>query len=349
MDIQRVFQSIHAIVDGDFSRIEIAPLLWEHRCYYLLSLLQANPYSEKLKKKIFINQQTILVRFNVLKTLLKEFKFPYAIIKGPILSKRAFQNDSIRVSGDIDILIQKKDSEKYVDLLLKHGFQQGYLEKGKIVPYSREQIIFHEIYTHQMASFIKETESLFCPFINIDINTDIFWGDAVESGDISLVLNERQKIKMSNIGHIYCLNPEMEFICLCLHHYKDLNSIFLLYSKGIRLSLFCDIFFYIKNNILDLKKLINLSSSLGTGKYIYYCLFFCNEIFNEEVLQKYLNLFSHYKDEKLQSSFGLGIHQHSWPIPFGERLFHTNLKDIISPLLSQDELNSITINQKYMN
>lgn len=136
MDIQRVFQSIHAIVDGDFSRIEIAPLLWEHRCYYLLSLLQANPYSEKLKKKIFINQQTILVRFNVLKTLLKEFKFPYAIIKGPILSKRAFQNDSIRVSGDIDILIQKKDKNglysfflhcRKIHLLIKGNiFQSGF-------------------------------------------------------------------------------------------------------------------------------------------------------------------------------------------------------------------------------
>lgn len=348
MDSYQTFQSIQAIVTGDSSQIEIAPLLWEHRCYYLLSLLQDNPYSEKLKKKILINQQTILVRFNVLKILLKEIKFPYAIIKGPVLSKRAFQNDSIRVSGDIDILIQKKDSEKYVDLLLQHGFQQGYLEKGKIVPYSREQIIFHEIYTHQMAPYIKETESLFCPFINIDINTDIFWGDALESGDSSLVLNERQKIEMYNIGNIYCLNPEMEFICLCLHHYKDLNSIFLLYSKGMRLSLFCDIFFYIKNNILDLKKLIHLSNSLGTGKYIYYCLYFCNEIFNEEILQKYLNLFSHYKDEKLQSSFGLGIHQHFWPIPFEERLFSKNLGKEIIPLLSAKEWDDLQTNLQFI-
>ena len=67
MDSKEIFQSIQAIVNGDSSRIEIAPLLWEHQCYYLLSLLQENPYSMAMKKKKFLNRQAVQARVETCK------------------------------------------------------------------------------------------------------------------------------------------------------------------------------------------------------------------------------------------------------------------------------------------
>jgi hypothetical protein len=32
-----------------------------------------------------------------------------------------------------------------------------------------------------------------------------------------------------------------------LHHYRDMNSIYLLYSRGLKLSLFSDIYFYLQS------------------------------------------------------------------------------------------------------
>ena len=348
MDSYQIFQSIQAIVNGDSSRIEIAPLLWEHQCYYLLSLLQDNPYSVMLRNKKFLNQQTVSARFEACKELFEKIKFPYAVVKGAILSIRSYQNIATRSSGDIDILIRDTDIEKCSLLLQQFGFQQGYIKNREIIPYSRTEIIFYEMYTHQTAPFVKKTESFFCPFINIDINTNVYWGEALENVNISTVLNEREKIALPHLGSVFCLKPEMEFICLCLHHYKDLNSIFLLYLKGIKIALFCDIFFYLKNNRLDREKLLFFSKVLHAGKYVYYCLFFCNQIFHSEILQEYLILFSPFKENFLQSSFGLGIKRHIWQMPFEERLFSKGLRNEITPLLSPKEWDDIQINLRFI-
>ena len=348
MDSYQIFQSIQAIVTGDSSQIEIAPLLWEHQCYYLLSLLQDNSYTVMLRNKKFFNQQTVLARLEVCKELFEMIKFPYAVVKGAILSIRAYQNIATRSSGDIDILIRDTDIKKFSVLLQKFGFQQGYIKNMEIIPYSRREIIFYEMYTHQTAPFVKKTESFFCPFINIDINTNVYWGGALENINMSTILNEKEKIALPHLGSVYCLKPEMEFICLCLHHYKDLNSIFLLYSRKIKLSLFCDIFFYLKNNQLDREKLLFLSKTLHAGKYIYYCLFFCNQIFNSKILQEYLILFSPFRENCLQSGFGLGEERHIWQIPFEERLFSKNLRKEMIPLLSAKEREDIQTNLQFI-
>ena len=269
MDSKEIFQSIQAIVNGDSSRIEIAPLLWEHQCYYLLSLLQENPYSMAMKKKKFLNRQAVQARVETCKPFFEKICFPYTVIKGPVLSMRAYQDIAVRSSGDVDILIQHADVEECTNLLWEQGFRQGYVREKKIFPFSRKEILFHNIYTHQLAPFIKQSKSIFCPYINVDINTNVYWGEALESIDLSTILHERREIKLEQNGSVFVLTPEMDFICLCLHHYKDLNSAFLLFSKNVQLSSFCDIFYYLKNNRLDLEKLLFFSKTLHAGKYIY--------------------------------------------------------------------------------
>lgn len=47
---------------------------------------------------------------------------------------------------------------------------------NNIIPLSREEIMFQTLMSHQTAPYIKKTSNIFCPFVNIDINTDIVMG-----------------------------------------------------------------------------------------------------------------------------------------------------------------------------
>ena len=54
------------------------------------------------------------------------------------------------------------------------------------------------------------------------------------------------------------------------HLYKDMNSIYLLYKGGLRLYLFCDIYYAFKNLSLDLDVLWQHSQRLSVAPYLYY-------------------------------------------------------------------------------
>lgn len=58
----------------------------------------------------------------------------------------------------------------------KNNFIQGRIVGNNIFPLSREEIMFQTLMTHQTAPYIKKTSNVFCPFVNVDINTDIVWG-----------------------------------------------------------------------------------------------------------------------------------------------------------------------------
>ena len=100
----------------------------------------------------------------------------YAVIKGAVLSQRIYSNPAIRKSSDIDILISPNQIDNVKAILEKHGFKQGKVRNGELTPYTRKELIYYAAFTHQAASFSKLTEDPLCPVINIDINTDIFWG-----------------------------------------------------------------------------------------------------------------------------------------------------------------------------
>ena len=346
-----IISAIRAIVNGQEPQSDILQLLHKHRCASLIRTLKGTTISGEVANKAsmdFLNRMAVNERFRVLRPFFEDTTERYAIIKGAPLSLVMCGDPYARYSGDIDILINKVDSNTIKNKLFSLGFVQGYVSDGRIVPFSRKNIVFQVAMTHQLAPFVKRTENPLCPFVVVDINTDIMWGESSNRVNIGAFLTNTTTMCINNVKFSK-LTPEAEFISLCLHHYKDINSIYLLYERGIYLSHFFDVFYYIINSNMDKHKLLSLSIDYKVGEYIYYCLYYTNVIFNSKNLDEYLEIFEPYRNVELINSFGLNDSERkAWNCEFFERLFADDMQTLLKKHLTVQDIRKIEANEAYM-
>ncbi|OGO93615.1 MAG: hypothetical protein A2Y17_00715 [Clostridiales bacterium GWF2_38_85] len=348
MEYSEIISSIQQIDNNIEPKINISKLLLEHDCLYLLTRINKNDdYIESAKIKIISNLLISKICHHACLNVFNELSsIPYAVIKGAVLSKTIYDRFGLRSSGDIDILVSKDNIDTIKEILHENGFIQGKIISNEIVPYTRKELIFQAVNSHQIAPFMKYTNNSLYPFVNIDINIDIMWGENDNKANIDYVLNYIVDDHIWNCN-IKKLISEIEFITLCLHNYKDLNSIYLLSQRGIKLRLFCDIYYYIKHNKLDINKLKQLSETLCVSEYIYYCLYYTNIIFNNDKLIDLIKCFK--KDDELIKSFGLSKSERKeWKIEFYDRIFDKEFNERFYSFLSKDDIIKIEKNKYFM-
>ena len=324
----------------------IKDILASHNCTYLAQKISVSP-QDKLSQ--VVSSIVVKERYKHAKPLFDALQFhEYAVIKGAVLSNQIYGSPFIRHSGDLDILIHRHDIDYVKQVLLDNGFIQGRVVDDRIEPFTRKELIFQASQSHQTAPFVKGTGNKLCPFINFDLNTSVYWGEYEQNCNMDIVLKEVEDTSL--LGYPFKkLIPEMEFISLCLHHYKDMNSIYLLAMGSLKLSLFCDIYFYLKNVPLKIDKLYTLSNELSVVPYIYYCLWYTDVIFNAEFIKTIIGFFESSQGTSLLHCYGLNNSERkTWHIGFWDRLLSaTFIKDFISQL-SPTELQKIQINQTHM-
>ena len=343
-----IIQAVRNLSKGEEAGLDISDILYRHRCSYLLSLTKDKKYLKILASEKFLSKMAVIERYKALAYFFENTDINYAVIKGAVLSLCAYNDPYLRFSGDIDILIDKNDSDKIKKELKALGFVQGRVTDRGIIPFSREEILFQTSMTHQTAPYVKETGNKLCPYVNIDINTDIMWGESKKKADMTDFLQHTTTVEINSFK-VKKLLPEAEFISLCLHHYKDFNSLYLLSKKGLCLGQYCDIYFYLKNMKPSASILQALAEQLNVGEYIYYCLYYTDLIFDDEDIKSYMLAFEKYKNDTLLSSFGLGEDERrGWECGFFERIFSPNINEILKDKLTQQDLIKIRINQNFM-
>ena len=331
------------------SNTDIFDLLFENKCYYLLNNMRlSNEQKKKLDMILAINELNYKVKFLSIAKFLKEIEnIDYAIVKGAVLSRRIYGDIRMRNSLDIDMLVSIRNMKLIKEKLFDNGFVQGYLKGNTIVEYEKEEKVFYVSNTHQLAPFIKETGNKFCPFVSIDVNFSVFWGEE-NKYEIDVFFNDLTKINIAGY-QIKSLSPEMELIHLCLHHYKDLNSLFQIYKGKINISIFSDIFFYVVSNNFDLNKLKKYSESLKVSEYLYYCFFFCSLVFCHDRLNEILKFFDFAKNDDMINSYGLTHDEKSkWKIDFYGRLFDEQFCSKFISELSSRQLDKIKKNERFL-
>lgn len=345
----KIISQLRKLINGEIDDIReddsFRALLLAHGCNYLANKLTPN-------KQQFIGALSILEvreRIKHVSPLLDLLQnVPYAMIKGPVLSKRIYGSPFLRRSGDIDLLLRRQDLDEAKRILLQCGFVQGRVVDEQIVPFTRQELVYQNLQSHQTAPFVKATGNPLCPFVNLDLNTSIFWGEYHSANDADLVLEYTEEDTLLDIP-IKRLKPEMEFLALCLHHYKDMNSIFLLAVKGLRLGLFCDLFYYLKNVDIEPDVLLTLSEQLHATPYVYYCLWYTDRLFDAAFLKSYVQLFACEEGKALLDTYGLcDAERHKWSIDFPERLFSPSFKEAFYSSLHKEEQEKVLINLRYM-
>lgn len=326
---------------------KVIGILHRHKCLYLLSQIKKDISNNSCY--VIVNQLIQQYQYSECRLLFNELeKIQYVVMKGAVLSKRIYGKPNYRICGDIDLLIAPKDRELVTQILYKHGFVQGKIRNNEVKMYTREEKMYHKLYTHQLASFEKKINFPLCTAINIDVNFDIFWGESYRSVNIEEYLTHTESSNIFDVK-IQELSLVYEFIALCLHHYKDMNSIYLLSERGICLNEFCDIYYYIINTGMDACELDVTAKAYQVEAYVYYCIYYANEIFGDNRLNEFLEKLVTSEGKMLLDCYGLNEDERKkWDIPFLERVFSEEFRECFRGRLSVSDLKKIEINKKYM-
>ena len=351
MNYSDTIEKIRRLAQGeDVCDDALCQLLLDSGCYYLLS--KSEKYASKRMIQVAMNSVVVSQRYKVCKEVFEKLSdIPYAHIKGAALSERIYGNPAYRMSGDIDLLVAPEYSDKVKSVLLENGFVQGRLSGDKIVPYSRRELIYQKSFSHQLAQFIKATGSNICPFVCVDVNLDIVWGEGDFSVDMSDFAGNMLHTEDCLINGIALrrLKPVYEFISLCMHHYKDMNSIYLIADRGFSLSEYCDIYFYLVNVAPDADELAKTAAKYGVSKYIYYCAYYANEIFRDERIRRYIEKSESETAKKLIDCYGLNESERKiWDVPFYERLLDNGFQERFFDSLSAEDKKKVQINREMM-
>ena len=348
MTNKEIIDALHSLTSGEsVKNEEIKRILQKHGCYYLMERMASQ--DTQLRMKLLINKGTVSARYRACADLFEKLSdIPYAVIKGAVLSKEIYGSVAYRFSGDIDLLVSYRNLERVRKILADQGFVQGRVQNNEISLYTRAECVYQKTYSHQLASFIKKTGEPKCPFVNVDVNYDIFWGERDEQADMDAFLTNLRNIAIEGV-EVRELAPEEEFISLCLHHYKDMNSVYLLSMGNLRLSLLCDIYYYLKNVNLDMDLLLKKSRMFGATEYMYYCMYYTSKIFGSKDLQNISVPFRSEKADRLLDQFGLTEQERrTWKEPFEERLLSNNFSVLYSAYLTDTDYRKIEMNERYM-
>ena len=211
-----------------------------------------------LKSKCIFNEMEEML------TIINRHK--YAVVKGEVLSLQAYNEVGKRTFNDIDFLIPKQDICLLEFWLSQYGWY--------ITDNTRRNRIFKLSTSHQVSPWKKQV-SPYCQAF-IDINFDLFWGE-YEGKRIDIDNFLSGAIEMDIYGvKVKTLPPLKAMIQLILHHYKDMNSIFLLSTrKSIKYNIFKDVYYLLKNNLasIPLDKLYIMSAQHEIIPYVFYILY----------------------------------------------------------------------------
>lgn len=280
-------------------------------------------------------------RYNRIYNVLHDIPFDYAIIKGEALSLQAYGATGKRISSDIDILIPVTRLTEFNNILVSHGFQGREL--------SRADKILLVSSSHQTLPYTLSMPKPW-PELLLDVNHDIFWGEYKGKRiDIADFLADVIEINIYGVT-VKTLPPLKAFIQLVLHHYKDMNSIYLLaINNRIKMEMFADVYHLLKNNLEDipLEQLFLISKDLEIVDYVYYILFYTGQVFRDKDVQRYIDAFKTKEGTELLNCYGLNKKERKqWNCDFETRLCSKNLLGIIENDLTEKDWEKIAINQR---
>jgi uncharacterized protein YwgA len=265
----------------------------------------------------------------------------YAVVKGVPLSLMCYNQPQIRGFGDIDILV----SESSFALCKKWCDDNGFVENSSGCS-AMSKMVFNGL-SHQKQTYLKKHLGFTC---ELDFNTDVFWGEYEgKRADIDEFLSDAFETVIYGVK-VRVLPPLKAAVQLILHHYKDMNSIFLIATrKSIKPEMFRDVYYLLKNNSgeISAERLYGLSLEYEIVPYVYYVLYYTEKLFSDEFMKRYVEKFRTAEGERLLDCYGLCEKERKvWKCDFRTRLDAESLFPLIEPDLTERDKKKIEINKK---
>lgn len=164
-----ILNAVRALAQGKQPAADISDILYEHGCFYLLSRLKAeNRYTKAAQTQAVLNRISVRERYAVAGRSFRPSTMrgsPMPLSKAPSFPGR-LRRRGLRASGDIDLLMDRRDIDEVEAVLAGNGFIQGRVTDEGVVP-SPGRIAVSTALSHQTAPFIKRTANPLCPYVNV--------------------------------------------------------------------------------------------------------------------------------------------------------------------------------------
>ncbi|PKN14292.1 MAG: hypothetical protein CVU67_06405, partial [Deltaproteobacteria bacterium HGW-Deltaproteobacteria-24] len=140
--------------------------------------------------------------------LLDNCKIPFISLKGPALSYRIYGDPAVRISHDIDLLIDKEKIDDVLQALLNTGFS---LTKGVVWPENpaQRELILESVHHISLTNSNKN--------ITLEIHWTLMQGVPVTQERLKQIVSENtQTIELAG-RRIRTLSPDLEVLFLMIH------------------------------------------------------------------------------------------------------------------------------------
>ncbi|MDE9541059.1 nucleotidyltransferase family protein [Xenorhabdus bovienii] len=197
-----------------------------HKDYELIST-----YCEYTERKLIIFENEM----RKISKELEKLNITHVYRKGLSLS-RLYKKKSHRIFNDIDILINKSESEVVTTLLASLGYCSGYYHHATrlIKPHRKETIIKYRMSPDHHLPLVKIVDGI--PVV-IDIAFNLEWASKSQLQDIKEVLNNKQVFDNFNF-----MNPEFNYIHTIYHLLRECFFQSALKTRPPYLSSFLDVY-----------------------------------------------------------------------------------------------------------
>lgn len=253
---------------------------------------------EKYLKAVFEKQKR---RIEFLREYIKEISksliegnVEHVFLKGSIFSntdsKLAIYEDGMRNSNDIDILVKSDSIDKVSQVLRQLGFIQGWYdeENNNIIIYSRKEILTRRMNRGEVAPFIKLTDNVEIPFVEVDINFSL-GNTPTDHIDLLNYMIDSRVLHHKDFD-IYGLDNELFFIHLLMHQYKETTLLFMVKrNKDIELYKLLDLYYLQYLKTFSKTRFRELITKFKIKHKVALVLLQVAEVFNDNKLREYAN------------------------------------------------------------
>ena len=282
------------------------------------SLKSAHMFNEKLNADFF-------GCLNYLSIQLDACGVPYALLKGAYLCGK--YASGYRTSNDIDVLINPNDLGRVSSQLKLAGFKQGYIENGKFVEATRQQIIESKMTRGETVPFIKEIKLPFIKYLEGDINFSLDYKNS--SDDSVRKMLARTEIVALRRAKVRTLCSEDFFLHLCAHLYKEATTIpWIRMKRDMTFYKYADIYMLL-NEMSDKEQneVILYAKENGLEKALAYCLDSVNQFFKVRECR-----FKSYIGERQNDDLKYII------APSEKKLYEYTEKDVVKRFFAKDRI-----------
>lgn len=250
----------------------------------------AAAYDQNLQKNISFRKCVTM-----LSDILSNCNCKVAMLKGAYLCSH--YPDGYRTSNDVDLLVMPEDITTIGKLLVRSGFNQGYISNGEFVSATRQEIIASRVMRGETVPYIKEVNLPSMRFFEVDINFSLDY----KNGNTNILSN-----MLSNVcirGEHELLLPTLSstdfFIHLCAHLYKEATTLpWIQMHRDMTLYKYCDIYLLLSEmSDYDIQTVFDRAIELGMEKICAYAVLETMGLFDIENKTAYSNAISAIADE----------------------------------------------------